>query len=166
MVSLPAQGLLSANSGHLRSQRNTRLGELLIIDDTYVVEVIRNPILTPELFDDKATWESVTVLQLSDSDAQKLTRVQSALKPYIESRAGGSLSFGINISGVCVLSPISAGNLLVDVFMQSSDKEDFFAVTRDFQLVGGSDGTEPVLESLSKCVENHSMVIVVDQQIP
>ncbi len=138
----------------------------LIIDDTYVVEVIRNPILTPELFDDKATWESVTVLQLSDSDAQKMIRVQSALKPYIEGRAGGSLSFGINISGVCVLSPISAGNVLVDVFMQSSDNEDFFAVTRNFELGGGSAGTEPVLESLSKCVENYSLEIVVDQQFP
>ncbi len=102
----------------------------------------------------------------NDGATTSFCRVQSALKPYIEGRAVGTLSFGINISGVCVLSPISAGNVLVDVFMQSSDNEDFFAVARDFELVGGSDGTEPMLGSLSKCVENHSMVIGVDQQFP
>ena len=125
----------------------------LIIDDTYVVEVIRNPILTPELFDDKATWESVTVLQLSDSDAQKMTRVQSALKPYIEGRAGGSLTFGISISGVCVLSPISAGNVLVDVFMQSSDNEDFFAVVSSWcrAPVGKALSKLHMLESQQMC---------------
>ena len=83
----------------------------LNIDDDYVVEVIRNPILTPELFDDKETWKSVTVLQLSDSDAQKMTRVQSLLKPYTEGRASGTLSFGVDVKGVCAHSPIPAAKI-------------------------------------------------------
>lgn len=123
----------------------------LNIDDTYIVEVIRNPILTPELYDDKATWESVTVLQLSENDAQRLTRVQSLLKPYTDGSASGSLSFGVDVKGVCAHSPIPAGRVLIDIFFQAIDNDGFFAITRDLDLRQSSDESEAMLANLSEC---------------
>jgi hypothetical protein len=123
----------------------------LNIDDTYVVEVIRNPILTPELYDDKAKWESVTVLQLSEKDAQRLARVQSLLKPYTDGSASGSLSFGVDVKGVCAHSPIPPGRVLIDIFVQASTEDGFFAITRDLDLRQGADGSDTMIAGLSEC---------------
>lgn len=125
----------------------------LNIDDTYVVEVIRDPVFTPELFDNKATWQSITMLQLSDSDAEKMTRVQSLLKPYTEGRASGSLSFGVDVKGVCAHSPIPTSEVLIDIFVQASDSKGFFAVTRGLDLRQSVDEADPVLEGFSQCLE-------------
>ena len=126
----------------------------LSIDDTYVVEVTRNPILTPELIDDKATWKSVTVLQLTDSDAQKLTGVQSLLRPHSEGQASGSLSFGVDVKGVCTYGPIPAEKVLIDIFVQASNKDGFFAVSRNLDLFQSVDGSDLMLESLSECLDS------------
>ena len=124
----------------------------LNIDDTYVVEVIRNPILPAELFRGKAAWEAVTVLQLSDSDARQMTRVQSLLKPYTDGRAAGALSFGVDVSGVCALSPVPKGTLLIDVFVQANDIDGFFAITNDLDIRQIGDKSDAMLDSLSPCL--------------
>jgi len=126
----------------------------LHIDDTYVIEIIRDPILTSELFDDRKSGKSVTVLQLSDSDAQKMTRAQVLLRPYSEGGGSGSLSLGVVLHGVCAHSPIPAGKVLVDIFMQARDNDGFFTFTRDLDLRESSDGADAMFESLPKCVES------------
>ena len=144
-IGIPKDGV------HISLKFNAEDGSLNI-DDVYVVKVIRNPVFTPELFDNKATWKSVTVLQLSDSDAEKMTRVQSLLKPYTEGGASGSLSFGVDVKGVCAHSPIPTSEMLVDIFVQATDSDGFFAVTRGLDLRRGVDGSDVVLESLSPCL--------------
>jgi len=126
----------------------------LNIDDTYVVEIIRTPILTSELVDDKARWESVTMLQLSESDAQRMTRAQSLLKPYTDGRAGGSLSFGVDVKGVCAHSPIPPGKVLVDIFVRARDNDGFFAVARDLDLRQKGDESDPMLETFKRCMDS------------
>ena len=126
----------------------------LNIDDTYVVEVIHNPILTPEFFDDKARWESVTVLQLSDSDAQRMTRAQSLLRPYTDGRGAGALSFGVDVKGVCAHSPIPPGKVLIDIFVRASDNDGFFAVTRDLDLRQSGNESDAVFESFTRCMDS------------
>jgi len=126
----------------------------LNIDDTYVVEIIRTPILTSELVDDKARWESVTMLQLSESDAQRMTRAQSLLKPYTDGRAGGSLSFGVDVKGVCAHSPILPGKVLVDIFVRARDNDGFFAVARDLDLRQKGDESDPMLETFKRCMDS------------
>jgi len=123
----------------------------LNIDDTYAVEVMRNPILPAELYGGKAAWEAVTVLQLSDSDAQQLAHVQSLLKPYTDGRAAGALSFGVEVNGVCALRPVPEGALLIDVFVQASDIEGFFAITNNMDLRQIGDESDILLASLTPC---------------
>ena len=123
----------------------------LHIDDNYTVVITRNPILTPELVDDKRPGDSVTVLQLSDGDARKMTRAQSQLKPYSEGSGRGKLSFGVDVSGVCLHSPIPPGEVLVDIFIQASDVDGFFAFTRDLDLRKSRDVTDAMLDDLPTC---------------
>ncbi len=126
----------------------------LNIDDTYVVEVIRNPVFTPELYDDKATGQSVTVLQLSDNDARKMAHVQSLISPYVDGRAAGTLSFGVDVKDLCAHSPVLSNKVLVDVFVQANDGGDFFVVARDLNLAQSVEGSKPVLDNMSPCPES------------
>ena len=126
----------------------------LHIDDTYIIEIIADPILTPELIDGMRPGEAVTVLQLSDSDARKMARVQSLLIPFTEGERAGSLSFGVDISGVCTHSPIPPGKVPVDIFMQASDSDGFFVFNRNLDLRGIAGGAGAELASLHGCVES------------
>lgn len=123
----------------------------LHIDDTYVVEIVRNPILTTELLDGKRRSEVVTVLQLSDKDAEKMTRAQALLKPYTDGRRSGALTFGVGLHDLCVSSPLPAGNVLVDIFMQTSDNDGYFVFTKDLDPLESSDVEDVTLESLPEC---------------
>ena len=65
----------------------------LNIDETFVIEIVRNPIKSIELVEDRRSGESITVLQLTQSDAQRLKLLQSSLKPYREGERKGTGSF-------------------------------------------------------------------------
>jgi hypothetical protein len=123
----------------------------LHIDDTYIVEIVRNPVLTTELIDGKRRGEAVTVLRLSDRDAAKMTRAQTLLKPYTDGRRSGALTFGVDLHDLCVSSPLPAGNVLVDIFMQTSDDGGYFVFTKDLNPLESSDLEDVTLESLPEC---------------
>ena len=55
---------------------------------------------------------------------------------------------------LCAHSPIPAGKVLIDIFMQANDNDGFFAVTRDLDLRQIGDESDQMLESLSGCLES------------
>ena len=70
-------------SANIEVKFDTEDGKLNI-DETFVIQVIRNPIMSIELAGGKSSGRSITVLQLTKSDAQRLKRLQSSLAPYRE----------------------------------------------------------------------------------
>ena len=125
----------------------------LNIDETFVIEIIRNPIMSIELMKDKSLGESVTVLQLTKSDAQRLKVLQSSLEPYREGERKGTGSFGVSLTGVCLYSPIPAGEVLVDIFLQTSDYDGFFVFVRNLDLRKKSDQEDANLVEWPNCQE-------------
>jgi hypothetical protein len=123
----------------------------LHIDDTYIVEIVRNPVLTEELIDGKRRGEAVTVLRLSDKDAEKMTRAQALLKSYIDSSQSGALTFGVDLRDLCVSSSLPAGDVLVDIFMQTTDDGGYFVFTKDLNPLESSGIEDVTLESLPVC---------------
>ncbi len=123
----------------------------LHIDDTYVLEIVRNPVLTAELIDGKRRGEGVTVLRLSERDAEKMTRARTLLKAYTDGRRSGALTFGSDLRDLCVSSPLPAGNVLVDIFMQTSNSGGYFVFTKDMNPFESSDGDDVTPESWRKC---------------
>jgi len=123
----------------------------LYIDDTYIVEIVRNPVLTTELIDGKRRGEALTVLRLSDKDSEKMTRAQTLLKQYTDGRRSGALTFGVDLHDLCISSPLPAGNVLVDIFMQTSDDGGYFVFTQDLNPLETSDIEDVTLASLPEC---------------
>jgi hypothetical protein len=106
----------------------------LNIDETYIIEIIRNPAMSAELFTDKKPGESVTVLRLSENDAQRMRELQSSMAPYSNGERKASGSFGVVLEGVCLHGKMPAGEVLVDVFLQTSEQDGFFVFAKDLDL--------------------------------
>ncbi|MGI9284353.1 MAG: hypothetical protein ACR2P1_03115 [Pseudomonadales bacterium] len=123
----------------------------LHVDETYVIEIIRNPIITPELVEAKQPGDAVTVLQLSTNDARKMKHIQSLFRPFREDDRKGTGSLGVSVNGVCTHSPIPAGEVLVDIFLQTSNNDGYFVITRNLDLRESRDGVDAKLEKWTKC---------------
>lgn len=104
------------------------------IDDVFIVDVIRDPIMSIELMENKKPGESVTVLQLSEADAERFRFLQSSMARYKEEERKGTGSFGVGISGVCLVSPIPASEVVVDIFLQTDVDAGFYVLVRKMDL--------------------------------
>jgi len=111
----------------------------LNFDETFVVEIIRNPIMSIDLVKDTRPGETVTVLQLTEHDAQRFRVLQLSLAPYVEGERKGTGSFGIDISGVCLHNPMPAEDILLDIFLQTSNDDGYYVFLRDLDLGDLSD---------------------------
>jgi hypothetical protein len=116
----------------------------LNIDETYLVEIIRNPEMRAELFADKNPGESVTVLGLTKSDIQRMRAVQSSVAAISKGDPEGTGSLGVFLDGVCLHSKMPEGDVLIDIFLQTSDQDGFFLLSRNLDLRKQSmqDGTD------------------------
>jgi hypothetical protein len=128
----------------------------LNIDETFIIEIIRNPSISAELVEDKNPGESVTVLRLTESDAQRLKLLQSSLAPYREEGRKGSASLGVRLNGVCLHSRMPAGQVLVDIFLQTSDYDGFFVFARNLDLRKKSEQGDANLDSWPNCQETQT----------
>lgn len=106
----------------------------LNIDETYLVEIIGNPELRAELFTDKNPGESVTVLGLTQSDIQRMREVQSSVAAISKDDPEGSGSLGVFLDGVCLHSKMPEGAVLIDIFLQTSNQDGFFVLSRNLDL--------------------------------
>jgi hypothetical protein len=125
----------------------------LNIDDTYLIDIIRNPVLSYELMKDNEAGEVVTLFQLSDSDARKMQYVQSQLRPFKGEGRGGALSFGVDLKDVCADSPMPDGEVLVDIFIQTATKSGFIPLNKNLNVRQSRNGEDSRYESFADCSE-------------
>lgn len=104
------------------------------IDETFAIEITRNPIMSTELVEDKKPGESVTVLQLTEADAQRFRLLQSTLETYDQDERKGTGSFGVGLSGICLFSPMADDEVLVDIFLQTNVYDGFYVLVRNLEL--------------------------------
>ncbi len=123
----------------------------LHVDETYILEIVRNPIFTQELVEAKTPGKAVTVFQLSESDAQKMKQIQSLLLPYKEDDRKGTGRLGVSLSGVCAHSQIPAGKVPATILLQTSNIDGFFVITRDLDLRERRIGVGASLEEWPEC---------------
>jgi len=123
----------------------------LNFDETFVIEIIRNPIMSINLVKDKKPGESVTVLQLSEHDAQRFRNLQALLEPYVSGNRKGSASFGVGIAGVCLHSPMPADEVLLDIFLQTSEHDGYYVFLKDLDVRELSDDEDADLPEWSIC---------------
>ena len=125
--------------------------ESLHIDEIYLIEVVRNPVVQGELYADKKPGESITVLGLTTSDAQRMRQLQLAMAPYRNGDVEGSGSFRVNLSGMCLHSKMPPGEARLDIFLQTSEQDGFFVMAKnlDMREVLAEEGTN--MDELPDC---------------
>lgn len=102
--------------------------ESLIIDDTYLVEIERNGVLTDELLDDKASNEAVTVMRFSPDDAKQFATTLNLINNYRETsgKEGRRSTVDFNVKDLCVTQPLPDGKTLMDILLQTTFEDGYF----------------------------------------
>jgi hypothetical protein len=123
----------------------------LNIDEIYLIEVVRNPAMHGELVADKKPGESITVLGLTTSDAQRMRQLQLEMAPFRNGDVEGSGSLRVNLSGMCLHSKMPSGEIQLDLFLQTSEQEGFFMMAKnlDMREVLAEEGTD--VDELPDC---------------
>lgn len=121
------------------------------IDDTFIIEVIRNPIINAGLLGNNRPGESVTVLQLTETDAQRFRLLQSSLEKYQQQKRKGSGSFGVGISGICFVRPMPGNDVVVDIFLQTSADDGFYVLVNKMNLREKLEGEGQVVPEWPDC---------------
>ena len=123
----------------------------LNIEEIYLIEVVRNPVLHRALYADKKSGESITVLGLTASDAQRMRQLQRELAPFRDGDVEGSGSLRVNLNGLCLHSKMPPGEVELDLFLQTSEQDGFFVIAKnlDMREVMAEEGTD--MDALPDC---------------
>jgi len=123
----------------------------LNIDEIYLIEVVRDPVVQGDLYADKKPGDSITVLGLTNSDAQRMKQLQLEMAPFRNGDVEGSGSLRVNLSGMCLHSKMPPGEVQLDLFLQTSEHEGFFVMAKnlDMREVLAEEGTD--MDELPGC---------------
>lgn len=122
-----------------------------IIEETYFIEVTQNGVVTPELLEDKAADETITILQLTEQDADSMRKIQALVKADTAADIKGKGSLGIGLHGTCLRGTLPKGSLYVDIFMQTSDQDGYFIFTKNLDIRQSQEGWQGDLSQWPDC---------------
>lgn len=122
-----------------------------IIEDIYFIEITQNAAVPAELKDDKAADEAITILQLTEQDAESMRKIQAQVKADTKAGIKGMGSFGLGLHGTCLQGTLAKGSLYVDIFMQTSDEDSYFIFTENLDIRESQKGWEGDLSKWPEC---------------
>lgn len=122
------------------------------IDETFMIEIIRDPIMSMELVENKKPGESVTLLQLSMADAQRFRALQSTIATHKRDERKGTGSFGVGLGGICLFSPVPDDEILLDIFLQTSENDGFYVLTKELDLTKTLEKEEVTVPEWPSCI--------------
>ena len=96
------------------------------------------------------------MLGLTPGDAQRMRQLQLAMAPYRDGDVKGTGSLRINLSGMCLHSPLPPGEIRPDIFLQTSEDEGFFMCAKDLDMseILAEEGKN--LNELPDCLQNQA----------
>ena len=106
----------------------------LSIDEIYLIEMDRDPIVYGALYADKKPGESITVLGLTPSDAERMKQLQLEMAQFRKGDVEGSGSLRVNLSGMCLHNKMPPGEVQLDLFLQTSEQEGFFLMAKNLDM--------------------------------
>ena len=123
----------------------------LNIDEIYLIEVVRDPVVQGDLYADKKPDESITILGLTASDAERMKQLQLEMAPFRNGDVEGSGSLRVNLNGMCLHSKLPPGEVQLDLFLQTSEQDGFFLMAKnlDMREVMAEEGTN--MDELPDC---------------
>jgi len=123
----------------------------LSIDEIYLIELDRDPVVYGALYTDKKPGESITVLSLTPADAERMKQLQLEMAQFRKGDVKGSGSLRVNLNGMCLNSKMLPGEVQLDLFLQTSEQEGFFVMAKnlDMREALAEDGTD--MDELPDC---------------
>lgn len=100
------------------------------IDESYKPVVSADQAPPPELATQLAGNRTLTVMGLSAEDAEKMRRVQAAIREFKAAGGDGSGTLAAGVEG-CRNAAVPDGPVLVSTFLKTADAETFFPLARD-----------------------------------
>lgn len=105
------------------------------IDETFFVEVKVNAPITADLFENKKSNENITLLALTEKDANRFKEVQQIILTRNEKDLKGKGGFGLGIENFCLLNTIPKNEMTIDMYVQTSVEDGYFNFLSDFDLI-------------------------------
>ncbi|WP_241974318.1 hypothetical protein [Aliidiomarina minuta] len=95
--------------------------------------------------------ESITVMQLSEEDALTMYNAQQAIKEYRRNHDGGAGNIDLNLVSACRDDDFSWGDSRLNLYLKTSDEEDFFLFLRNLDVTKLDDDMQSDFETLPSC---------------
>lgn len=113
----------------------------LVVQDVYLVEVSGPEEIGVgrELSQQLTPQQIVTVMHLSQADAQQLRASQRLIAQHQQSGAKGQGSFGISVTSSCLQEALPEGELLVSIYLKPAVDSGFIKVIDELDLYQQSD---------------------------
>ncbi len=106
---------------------------------------------SPMLLDGIEDRERLTILKLSNEDAQTMTDGLTLAKKYKASKAQISGSFSISTENSCFGNLSQFEELEVDVFLQTDNKDGYMLFLEDFDIIEEAQDRNVDLKAVNKC---------------
>ncbi|RYV04132.1 hypothetical protein SOPP22_01655 [Shewanella sp. OPT22] len=109
--------------------------KLIYIEHQFLVKVDPNYPLPTELKEEEQEKGKITVLKLSEQDAEKMYQAQQEIKAYREKHDDGSGTFYVKINSTCIIKNYKARELELDLFLKLYADEEFFTFLEDVDVM-------------------------------
>ncbi len=121
----------------------------------YKFEVVKQPDIKldyePILRDGIESNERLSIFRLSDEDAQKLSQLLDTAKRYKDADIKGTGSFSIGVTSECFGNIQDKEELLVDLFLKTSQQEGYFLFLEDIDVIEEANSRDFDLKKANKC---------------
>ncbi|MDO6692457.1 hypothetical protein Q4574_04130 [Aliiglaciecola sp. 3_MG-2023] len=115
------------------------------------VQKIQNAEIPEILLDDLEDNEAVTILKLSDSDAQTMKNLLAKAKEYKAQEARGKGEFAISTENNCFGNLNNFTSLEVDVFLQAVKEDGYMLFLEDIDVIEEANNNDIDLQQTNRC---------------
>ncbi|QTH63054.1 hypothetical protein J1N51_09895 [Psychrosphaera ytuae] len=130
-------------------------GDLAAVKEDYAFKVVILPDVktgfSPLLFDGIADNESVTVMQLSEQDAQTMAQAQALIRQYKAADVDINGYFSLGMEGKCFGNMSAYEYLEADLFLKTNTTEDYFIFMEDVDIIEQAQDHDIDLKQINKC---------------
>lgn len=106
---------------------------------------------SPILFEDIEDKESVTVMQLSEQDAQTMAQAQALIRQYKAADVETKGYFSLGLEGKCFGNMSAYEYLEADLFLKTNTTEDYFIFLEDVDIIEQAKDHNVDLKQINKC---------------
>ena len=120
----------------------------------FIVKVVPDYPLPPELKEEEQDNSKITVLKLSEQDALIMYKAQQEIKAYKKDHDDGSGTFFVQIKSACITKNFSFKELELDLFLKLHSDEGFFTFMEDIDVMELKNSNKLPSNQIAECTNS------------